>query len=97
MMDATLREHQSHLLSMLTITATQRLRAETFLIEEDGGVRQVRMARVGDVVLLASAPSRPGFRAGLRKPPLGTIWTRGLTGPYLSRSKFVLGNACGVA
>jgi hypothetical protein len=52
MTDATLHEHQTGLLSMLTIKAAQRLRAETFLIEEDGGVRQVRMARLGDVVLL---------------------------------------------
>jgi len=51
MTEATLHEHQIRLLGVLTITAVQRIRAETFLIEEDGDVRQVRMARVGEVVL----------------------------------------------
>jgi hypothetical protein len=52
MAEATLHEHQSRLLGVLTIKAAQRFGAETFLIEENDGVRQLRMARVGDVVLL---------------------------------------------
>jgi hypothetical protein len=63
MTDATLHEHQSRLLSMLTITAAQRLRAETFLIEEDGNVRQVRMAQVGDAVLLDYPADATGPRS----------------------------------
>ena len=61
--DAILHDHQSRLLGLLTITAVQRLRAETFLIEEDGGVRQVRMARVGDVVLLDHPADATGPRS----------------------------------
>jgi hypothetical protein len=52
MAEATLHEHQSRLLGVLTIKAAQRFSAETFFIEEDGGVRQMRMTCVGDVVLL---------------------------------------------
>jgi hypothetical protein len=63
MAEATLHEHQSRLLGLLTITAVQRLRAETFFIEEDGGVRQVRMARVGDVVLLDHPADATGPRS----------------------------------
>ena len=63
MMEATLHEHQSRLLGVLTITAAQRLRAETLLMEEDGGVRQVRMARVGDVVLLDHSTDATGPRS----------------------------------
>jgi hypothetical protein len=63
MAEAALRKHQSRLLGLLTITAAQRLRAETFLIEEDGGVRQVRMARVGDLVLLDHPANATGPRS----------------------------------
>jgi hypothetical protein len=38
---------QSRLLGALTITAAQRFGGETFMTEEDNGVRQVRMARAG--------------------------------------------------
>jgi hypothetical protein len=62
MAEATLREHQSKLLGILTIKAAQRFGAETFLIEE-GGVRQVRMARVGDVVLLDHPADATGPRS----------------------------------
>ena len=62
MTDATLKEHQSRLLSMLTIKAAQRFGAETFLIEEDGGVRQMRMACVGDVLLLDHRADATGPR-----------------------------------
>jgi hypothetical protein len=62
MAEATLREHQSKLLGILTIKAAQRFGAETFLIEE-GGVRQVRVACVGDVVLLDHPADATGPRS----------------------------------
>jgi hypothetical protein len=52
MAEATLREHQSRLLGVLTITAAQRFGVETFLIEEGDAVRRMRLACIGDVVLL---------------------------------------------
>jgi hypothetical protein len=63
MTDATLRDHQSRLLGMLTIKAARRFGAETFLIEEDGGVRQMRLACVGDVVLLDYPVDATGSRS----------------------------------
>ncbi|MBV9530826.1 MAG: hypothetical protein JO283_07115 [Bradyrhizobium sp.] len=63
MVEATLHEHQSRLLSLLTITAAQRFGVETFLIEEDNGVRQMRMACVGDVVLLDYPADSTGPRS----------------------------------
>ena len=62
MTEATLREHQSKLLGILTIKAAQRFGVETFLIEE-GGARQVRMARIGDVVLLDHPADATGPRS----------------------------------
>jgi hypothetical protein len=51
MAEATLREHQSRLLGVLTMKAAQRF-GVTFLIEAGGSVRRMRLACVGDVVLL---------------------------------------------
>jgi hypothetical protein len=62
-MGRPLLQHQSRLLGLLTITAAQRLRAETFLIEQDGDVRQVRMARVGDLVLVDHPADATGPRS----------------------------------
>jgi hypothetical protein len=63
MAEATLREHQSRLLGVLTITAAQRFGVETFLIEEGGGVRRMRLACVGDVVLLDYPADATGPRS----------------------------------
>ena len=62
-MGRPLLQHQSRLLGILTIKAAQRFSIETFLIEEDGGVRQVRMTRVGDVVLLDHPADATGPRS----------------------------------
>jgi hypothetical protein len=51
-MERPLLQHQRRLLGVPTIKAAQRFGAETFLIEEAGGVRQMRIARIGDVVLI---------------------------------------------
>jgi hypothetical protein len=54
---------QSRLLVALTIAAAQRLGGETFLLEWDNGVRQMRMARVGNVVLLDHSADASGPRS----------------------------------
>jgi hypothetical protein len=61
-MGRPLLQHQSRLLGILTIKAAQRFGIETFFIEE-GGVRQMRMACVGDVVLLDHPADATGPRS----------------------------------
>jgi hypothetical protein len=43
---------ESKLLGALTIAVAQRLGGDTTMIEEDNSVRELRMARVDDIVLL---------------------------------------------
>jgi hypothetical protein len=61
--ESTLHENQSKLLGALTITAAQGLGGETFMVEGDKGVRQVRMARINDIVLLDHPPDAAGPRS----------------------------------
>ena len=61
-MGRPLLQHQSRLLGILTIKAAQRFSIETFFIEE-GGVREMRMACVGDVVLLDHPADATGSRS----------------------------------
>lgn len=43
---------QSKLLASLTLTAVEWLGAKTWMVEEDNGVRELRMARLGDIELV---------------------------------------------
>lgn len=54
---------QSRLLGALTIAISQHLGADTMLVEEDNGMRELRMARVDQVVLLIIPPTALGRAA----------------------------------
>ena len=51
------------ILGILTITAAERLRFETFLIKKGGGFHEMRLARVGDIVLLDHPADATGPRS----------------------------------
>lgn len=46
MTEGTLHESQSKILGALTIVVAQRLGAQTSLLEQDNGVRQVSMGQI---------------------------------------------------